>query len=109
MASGDRQLVRSEAVCALDQVFGLAARAIERCVNVFGAAFVQRGDHITAIEAPAKQIVFLARAGLDARDGAAFPDPGFGSIARLGIPTQRGNSLSGALPHDALLERIGRA
>ena len=57
----------------LDQVFGLAACAIERRVNVFRAALLQRGDHITDIEAPAQHIVFLARAGLHARHGPAFP------------------------------------
>jgi hypothetical protein len=46
-------------------------------------ALVETGKHITDIEAPAKHVVFLARAGLDARHGATFPGPGFRGIARL--------------------------
>src|SRR6516162_4404970 len=74
----------------LDQVFGLAACTIERRVDEFGAAFVQRGDDVADIEASAQHIVFLGRAGLDTRHGAAFPGPGFCGIVCLGIATQRG-------------------
>ena len=61
----------------LDQVLGLAARAIEAVVDPFGRAVLEVGDDEADVEAE--------RRGFDAGDGAPLAVPGFGLVARLGI------------------------
>ena len=49
----------------LDQVLGLPAGAIDRFINVFGIAALQRGDDIADIDASAQHVIGVAGAGLD--------------------------------------------
>ena len=93
---------------AVDQVFCLSACTVERSVNVLRAAFVQRGSDVTDIEFPAEHLVFLARAGLDARHGTALPGPGFQGIARLGVPRQHGMPALGTAHADVIGDGVPR-
>jgi hypothetical protein len=58
----------------LDEVLGLAARAVDRLLEMLGRAF-ERGDDIARIEAPG--------GGLDTSHDAARFGPAFGGVADL--------------------------
>ena len=61
----------------LDQVFGLAARAIQAVVDPLGRADIEAGDDEADVETE------LCR--LNTGDGAPFAIPGLCLVARLGI------------------------
>ncbi len=61
----------------LDQVLGLAARAVERVVEPFGAAAPQVGHDVADVQS--------LRAGLDPRRHAPLASPGLGAVAGLGV------------------------
>ena len=64
----------------LDEVFGLAAGAVECVVDVLGRALLERGDDVADIHAE--------RAGLDPGDDTALAFPAFRPVAGLGIISQ---------------------
>ena len=65
------------ALVQLDQVLGLAARAVERVLEPLRAAAVQVGHHVADVQS--------LGAGFDACHHAPLAAPGFGAIAGLGI------------------------
>ena len=75
MASAERQLVRSGELCLmqLDQILGLAARAIQAVVDPLGRADIEAGDDEADVEAE------LGR--LNTGDGAPFVIPGLCLLA----------------------------
>ncbi|BBO08420.1 hypothetical protein SG09_77700 [Bradyrhizobium ottawaense] len=64
----------------LDQILGLAARAIQAVVDPLGRADIEAGDDETDVEAEHRR--------LNTGDGAAFAIPGLCLMAGLGIATQ---------------------
>ena len=83
---------------ALDQVFGLAARAVKRVVDMLGRAFGQRGDDVADIHAQ--------RAGLDPGDDAALAGPALCAVVRLGIVAQ--DRILGRGPLDVIAHGVGK-
>ncbi len=74
----------------LDEVLGLATGAVERVLDVFGAASLERGNDEADIEAE--------QSGLDARDNTAAVGigdvgPAFYRIAGLGVSIRRRSSI----------------
>ena len=61
----------------LDQILGLAARAIQAVVDPLGRADIEAGDDETDVEAELRR--------LNTGDGAPFAIPGLCLVARLGI------------------------
>ena len=79
-------------------LLGLAAGAIERVVDMFGAATFERGDDEADIE---------AERGLDARDnpaavGTGSIAPALGRIAGLGIAAQDRQPAGGTVDADRI-------
>ena len=72
----------------LDQVFGLAARAIQTVVDPLGRAEIEVGDDEADVEAEPS--------GLNTGDGSPFVIPGLGLVACLGIAAQNSQVLDGA-------------
>ena len=61
----------------LDQVLGLAARAIQAVIDPLGRADIEARDDEADVEAELRR--------LDTGDGAPFAIPGLCLVARLGI------------------------
>src|SRR5712671_4033093 len=72
----------------LDQVLGLAARAIQAVVDPLGRADIEAGDDEADVEAEHRR--------LNTGDGAPFAIPGLCLVARLGIAAQNRQVLDGA-------------
>src|SRR6202165_1222072 len=71
----------------LDQILGLAARAIQAVVDPLGRADIEAGDDEADVEAE--------RGRLNTGDGAPFAIPGLCLVARLGIAAQSRQGLEG--------------
>jgi len=82
MACWMRHIAGELRLVALDQVLGLAARAVERVVDMLGRSVLKRGNDIADVH--------TQRAGLDPGDDAAPTLPAFGAVAGLGIVAQDG-------------------
>src|SRR5258708_37350051 len=78
----------------LDQILGLAARAIQTVVDHFARAEMEAGDAEADVEA--------AHCRLNTGDGAPFAIPGLGLVARLGIAAQNRQVLGGASRADVV-------
>src|SRR6476619_8590779 len=78
----------------LDQVFGLAARAIQAVVDPLGRADIEAGDDEADVEAE--------RGRLNTGDGAPFAIPGLCLVAGLGIAAQNRQVLDGASRADVV-------
>src|SRR6188472_370422 len=72
----------------LDQIFGLAARAIQAVVDPLGRADIEAGDDEADVEAEHRR--------LNTGDGTPFAIPGLCLVARLGIAAQNRQVLDGA-------------
>ena len=72
----------------LDQIFGLAARAIQAVVDPLGRADIETGDDEADVE--------TEHCRLNTSDGASFVIPGLCLVARLGIAAQNRQVLDGA-------------
>src|SRR4029077_3239051 len=78
----------------LDQVFGLAARAIQAVVDPIRRADIEAGDDEADVEAELRR--------LNTGDGASFVIPGLCLVARLGIAAQNSQVLDGASRADVV-------
>lgn len=78
----------------LDQILGLAARAIQADVDPLGRTDIEAGDDEADVEAK--------HGRLNTGDGAAFAIPGLCLVARLGIATQNRQVLDGASGADVV-------
>src|SRR5712671_4119614 len=78
----------------LDQILGLAARAIQAVVDPFGRADIEARDDEADVEAE------LGR--LNTGDGAPFAIPGLCLVAGLGIAAQNSQVLDGASRADVV-------
>src|SRR5471030_2915781 len=78
----------------LDQIFGLAARAIQAVVDPFGRADIKAGDDEADVDAEHRR--------LNTGDGAPFAIPGLGLVAGLGIAAQNSQVLDGASRADVV-------
>ena len=72
----------------LDQILGLAARAIQAVVDPLGRADIEAGDDETDVEAELRR--------LNTGDGAPFAIPGLCLVVRLGIAAQNSQVLDSA-------------
>src|SRR5713101_9822168 len=72
----------------LDQILGLAARAIQAVVDPLGRADIEAGDDEADVEAELRR--------LNTGDGASFAIPGLCLVAGLGIAAQNSQILDGA-------------
>lgn len=77
----------------LDQILGLAARAIQAVVDPLGRADIEAGDDEADVEAEHRR--------LNTADGAPFAIPGLCLVARLGIAAQNSQVLDGASRADS--------
>src|SRR5258708_18180744 len=78
----------------LDQILGLAARAIQAVVDPLGRADIEAGDDEADVEAE------LGR--LNTGDGAPFAIPGLCLVAGLGIAAQNRQVIDGASRADVV-------
>jgi hypothetical protein len=78
----------------LDQIFGLAARAIQAVVDPLGRAGIEAGDDEADVEAEHRR--------LNTGDGAPFAIPGLRPVARLVIAAQNSQVLDGASGADVV-------
>ena len=83
----------------LDQILGLAARAIQAVVDPLGRADIEAGDDEADVEA--------AHCRLNAGDGAPFAIPGLGLVAGLGIAAQNRQVLDRASRADVVGDLVG--
>ena len=72
----------------LDQIFGLAACAIQAVVDPLGRADIEAGDDEADVETELRR--------LNTGDGASFVIPGLGLVPRLGIAAQNSQVLDSA-------------
>ena len=82
----------------LDQILGLAARAIQAVVDPLGRADIEAGDDETDVEAELRR--------LNTGDGAPFAIPGLCLVARLGIAAQNRQVLDGASRADVVSDLV---
>src|SRR5450631_2506522 len=82
----------------LDQILGLAARAIQAVVDPLGRADIEAGDDESDVEAEHRR--------LNTGDGAPFAIPGLCLVARLGIATQNRQVLDGASRADVVSDLV---
>ena len=111
MASGERQLVRSDeswALCCLIK-FWPPAGAVVRFINVLGIALLQRGDDVADVDASAQHVVGVAGAGLDPRHDAPLSVPRPGRVAGLGKAAQNLCLALGPTHPDIVGSRIDEA
>ena len=71
---------RQLALVQLDQIFHLAARAIERVADMFGRAGCDVGDDVADVQPELRRF--------DTGADASLGPPGFGGVVRLRIATQ---------------------
>ena len=90
----------------LDQVLGLPAGAVDRFINVFGIAALQRGDDVADIDASAQHVIGVAGAGLDPGYDPPLLVPRLGRVARLGKAAQ---NLGLYMSHATMENRHGLA
>ena len=83
----------------LDQILGLAARAIQAVVDPLGRADIEAGDDEADVEAE------LGR--LNTGDGAPFAIPGLCLVAGLCIAAQNRQVLDGASRADVVGDLVG--
>src|SRR6202035_1237696 len=82
----------------LDQILGLAARAIQAVVDPLGRADIEAGNDEADVEAEHRR--------LDTGDGAPFAIPGLCLVARLGIAAQNSQVLDGAPRADVVSDLV---
>src|SRR6476469_4683512 len=82
----------------LDQILGLAARAIQAVVDPLGRADIEAGDDETDVEAEHRR--------LNTGDGASFVIPGLCLVARLGIAAQNSQVLDGESRADVVSDLV---
>src|SRR5450756_1866284 len=82
----------------LDQILGLAARAIQAVVDPLGRADIEAGDDEADVEAEHRR--------LNTGDGAPFAIPGLCLVARLGIAAQNRQVLDGASRADVVSDLV---
>src|SRR6202166_1418306 len=82
----------------LDQILGLAARAIQTVVDPLGRADIEAGDDEADVEAEHRR--------LNTGDGAPFAIPGLCLVARLGIAAQNRQVLDGAARADVVSDLV---
>src|ERR1700745_4170726 len=82
----------------LDQILGLAARAIQAVEDPRGRADIEAGDNEADIEPEQRR--------LNTGDGAPFAIPGLCLVARLGIAAQNRQVLDGASRADVVSELV---
>src|SRR4051794_26472475 len=82
----------------LDQILGLAARAIQAVVDPLGRADIEAGDDETDVETEHRR--------LNTGDGAPFAIPGLCLVARLGIAAQNRQVLDGASRADVVSDLV---
>jgi hypothetical protein len=84
----------------LDQVLDLSAGAVDRFINVFGIAALQRGDDVADIDASAQHVIGVAGAGLDPGHHPPLLVPRLGRVARLGKAAQNRSLVHGTAHPD---------
>src|SRR5258707_10081008 len=82
----------------LDQILGLAARAIQAVVDPLGRADIEAGDDEADVETEHRR--------LNTGDGAPFAIPGLCLVARLGIAAQNRQVLDGASRADVVSDLV---